>query len=127
MTGRAADVVAASAADVKPSGLEFDKVKVMRGGDCPYLRLEKTARRLHGLTFERPGPLEVSEAWYCRHPFHGVEVPMSGERREVQRTCAACRLPGGAGAALAAGERGAEGGDAGHDAVQSGDGGATRA
>jgi hypothetical protein len=83
----------------------------MRDGDCPYLRFEKTARRLHGLTFEHPGPLEVSEVWYCRHPFHGVEVPVGGEGREAQRVCAACTLPGGAGASLADGPRGAAGSD----------------
>ena len=79
----------------------------MRDGDCPYLRFEKTARRLHGLTVDQTGPMEVSEAWYCRHPFHGVEVPVAGERGEAQRVCGACTLPGRAGASLAAGERGA--------------------
>jgi len=99
----------------------------MGDGDCPYLRLEKTARRLHGLTFEHPGPLEVSEVWYCRHPFHGVEVPLSGEWREAQRVCAACRLPGGTGAARAAGERGDTPVDAGRGADEDEGGSATRA
>jgi hypothetical protein len=96
----------------------------MRDGDCHYLRLEKTARRLHGLTFDHPGPPEVSEVWYCRHPFHGVEVPLSGDRREVLRLCAVCGLPGGAGASLAEGERGEAPPDTGRGDEQTG-GGAT--
>jgi hypothetical protein len=126
-TGRATGPDWAPDADVKPCSLGFDTVSMMRDGDCPYLRLEKTARRLRGLTFERPGPLEVSEVWYCRHPFHGVEVPLSGERREAQRACAACRLPGGAGASLAAGGRGGASADAGGLANHDEDGGATPA
>jgi hypothetical protein len=99
----------------KRPSLVFDTVSVMRDGDCPYLRLEKTARRPRGLSFDHPGPLEVSEVWYCRHPFHGVEVPVSGDRHEVRRFCRACSLPGGAGAALAAGERGETQAEAGRD------------
>ncbi len=82
----------------------FDTVSVMRDGDCPYLRCEKTARRLHGLTVDQTGPMEVSEVWYCRHPFHGVEVPVAGKRGEAQRVCALCTLPGRVGASSADGE-----------------------
>jgi hypothetical protein len=66
----------------------------MGDGNCPYLRLERTARRLHGLTFEYAGPIEVSEVWYCRHPFHWVEVALGNDRGEAQRACAACALRG---------------------------------
>jgi hypothetical protein len=66
----------------------------MSGADCPYLRLEKTARRPQGLTLEPAAPVEVSEVWYCHHPFHGVAVPVSEGGPEARRVCAACTLPG---------------------------------
>jgi hypothetical protein len=78
----------------KNHGCGFDTCTVMRDGDCPYLRLERTARRLHGLSFEHAGPVEVSEVWYCRHPFHGIEVALGQDRREAQRACEACHLRG---------------------------------
>ncbi len=67
----------------------------MTDGACPYLQMERTARRPHGLTLEPAGPVVVSEVWYCRHPFHGVAVPLSDGRREARHACAACTLPGG--------------------------------
>ncbi|HJW75499.1 MAG TPA: hypothetical protein VJ787_07485 [Thermoleophilia bacterium] len=67
----------------------------MRPRDCRYLRLEKSAACPQGLTFDRAAPVEVSETWYCRHPFHGVEVPVGNDRSEALSACAACSLPGG--------------------------------
>lgn len=66
----------------------------MRERDCRYLRLEKTAACPQGLTFDCTAPVEVSETWYCRHPFHGVEVPLGGDRAAAANACAACSLPG---------------------------------
>jgi hypothetical protein len=59
---------------------------------CPYLSVEKTAQRIPGHEFERPDRYDVERLWYCRHPFHGVDVLIGVSEREALQRCAVCTL-----------------------------------
>jgi hypothetical protein len=74
----------------------------MSGLDCPYLVRETIAYR-ESLDLSREARTHVVTAWQCAHPFHGIAVDLGDARGEVERHCAACRLPH-AGEATSAGE-----------------------
>ena len=60
--------------------------------DCPYLVRETIAYR-ESLDLSREARTRVVTAWQCAHPFHGIAVDLGDEREEMERICAACRLP----------------------------------
>lgn len=39
------------------------------------------------------GTIEVREVWFCRHPFHGLPVPLGDVAAEAALRCGLCALP----------------------------------
>jgi hypothetical protein len=58
---------------------------------CPYIEVQRSAHR--PMTARGLGPIEVHEVWYCRHPFHGLPVPLGDVASAAARRCGLCPLP----------------------------------
>lgn len=60
---------------------------------CPFMQVQRSGHR--PMTARGLGPIEVRERWFCRHPFHGLPVPLGDVAAEAARRCGLCALPRG--------------------------------
>lgn len=58
---------------------------------CPYLQVQRSAYRT--LTPSGAEAVEVHERWICRHPFHGLPLPLGESAAEATQHCVSCPLP----------------------------------
>jgi len=60
---------------------------------CQFLRPETTAHRAVVSGLHPADTYAVERAWWCRHPFHGIELKIGLDIDEAVVQCRGCSLP----------------------------------